>query len=310
MRRTHLAVATSLALAACGADSSSAPPNTGPDPTIPKTLAIAGRGTIVARYSAEVAKRGDYAYTTTWGQRGNPLVSGDAIYIWRVAGTPQLVDSVIVPPTPGGGRHPQHRRRPGERRRKAPGRPHRTRTGLARDLRPLESRAPGLARALHLIRDHPRRAHRQAATDRRTALRLSLGQQQFVAPVAPDDRRPRRSGASGRGHAPRHGKSLHPRRLRARRAALHRALGRRAGALGHRRWRKGGIARQSGRDRAGDPEERPHAQRLVVPRPLDRQQAVCLRRRGRGGHAVHLVVGRPARHRHCQPRSSQWKSPS
>ncbi len=97
-----LAGVAGCALAACGEDASStvAPPV--PEPIGPKTLAITGRGTVLNRFSAELFKYGAYAYTSSWGLRGNPQVSGDAIYIWSVAGTPQLVDSIIVPPVQAG----------------------------------------------------------------------------------------------------------------------------------------------------------------------------------------------------------------
>lgn len=89
-------------LSACSADPSSPSRTPDPDPVVPASLEINGRGIIRERYTGEVAKRGDYAYTTTWNQRGNPQVNGDAVYIWRVTGTPQLVDSLIVPPLQAG----------------------------------------------------------------------------------------------------------------------------------------------------------------------------------------------------------------
>lgn len=98
-----LALFGAVALSACHSDAGTPPSTTTPEPTVPQTLAINGRGTILGRYSAEVAKRGDYVYTTTWGQRGGSSgANGDAIYVWRVTGTPQLVDSVIVPPIQDG----------------------------------------------------------------------------------------------------------------------------------------------------------------------------------------------------------------
>lgn len=58
-------------------------------------LATLGEGAVTERFSAELAVRGDIAYTTTWGNRSAP---GNAIKIWNVAGnSPQLVDSVLVP---------------------------------------------------------------------------------------------------------------------------------------------------------------------------------------------------------------------
>lgn len=102
-RRVLLAVIGAATLSACGSATESPPANPTPEPTVPKTLAISGRGTILDRYSAEVSKRGDYAYTSTWGQRGGAAgANGDAIFIWRVTGTPQLVDSIIVSPLQSG----------------------------------------------------------------------------------------------------------------------------------------------------------------------------------------------------------------
>jgi hypothetical protein len=58
------------------------------------TLPILGHGTVTERFTAEVAARGQWAYTTTWRQR---TATGNAIKIWNVADSvPLLVDSVIV----------------------------------------------------------------------------------------------------------------------------------------------------------------------------------------------------------------------
>lgn len=96
---------TALALlAACGNDDD-ASRVTEPDPPAPPAAAVlpvTGRGTITSRYSAEVWVHGDYAYTSTWGSRGNPAVNGNAVFVWNVRGTPQLVDSLIVPPVQEG----------------------------------------------------------------------------------------------------------------------------------------------------------------------------------------------------------------
>ena len=59
-------------------------------------MTVAGRGTLTSRYTAEVWAQGNYAYTSTWGVRGNPGTPGNAIFVWDVRGTPQLVDSVVV----------------------------------------------------------------------------------------------------------------------------------------------------------------------------------------------------------------------
>lgn len=90
--------------AACSGDkepvSSVTPP---PAPLTPVVMTVAGRGSITSRYSAEVWVHGDYAYTSTWGSRGNPPVTGNAIFIWDIRGsTPVLVDSIIVPPLQAG----------------------------------------------------------------------------------------------------------------------------------------------------------------------------------------------------------------
>ena len=64
-------------------------------PDAPDTLAVIGHGLVGDRYTAEVAARGDWAYTSTWGSRAD--VRGNAIKVWNVAGDqPVLVDSLIV----------------------------------------------------------------------------------------------------------------------------------------------------------------------------------------------------------------------
>jgi hypothetical protein len=79
-----------LVAAACDTTSS-----TRPDPLpVGDTLPVIGHGTINARYTAEIAVRGQWAYTSTWGNRGAP---GNAVFVWNVAGaTPVLTDSVII----------------------------------------------------------------------------------------------------------------------------------------------------------------------------------------------------------------------
>jgi hypothetical protein len=58
-------------------------------------LPVVGHGAVPERYTAEVAARGDWAYTTTWGNRAG--VAGNAVKVWNVAGpTPVLVDSLII----------------------------------------------------------------------------------------------------------------------------------------------------------------------------------------------------------------------
>ena len=60
----------------------------------PLTLPVLGLGSVAERFTGEVAVRGDWAYTSTWGNRGVP---GNAIKIWNVRGSvPVLFDSLIV----------------------------------------------------------------------------------------------------------------------------------------------------------------------------------------------------------------------
>lgn len=108
-------VATCLAsLAACGGDRIPTEPdgsglvpescpgiNLGPEPSrlnltrgTPATLAVRGGGTDTVRYSAEIAVRGNTAYTSSWGSR---RAVGNKITIWDVGGNvPTPVDSLIV----------------------------------------------------------------------------------------------------------------------------------------------------------------------------------------------------------------------
>jgi hypothetical protein len=92
-RRLALAVAaTALLLGGC---EDGAGPGVTPPPTGPIDIPVAGHGPVTERYSAEVAVAGDWAYTTTWGNRGG--VPGNAVKIWNVGGqTPVLVDSIIA----------------------------------------------------------------------------------------------------------------------------------------------------------------------------------------------------------------------
>jgi hypothetical protein len=114
-RNTAGAIALLCVLTACG-DSTSAPRKTdttsltsaacpginlGPKPATlslpqsnPATMQVLGSGSESARYTAEVAVRGQVAYTTTWGFRSAP---GNKVDIWDVSGnTPTLIDSLIV----------------------------------------------------------------------------------------------------------------------------------------------------------------------------------------------------------------------
>src|SRR3982751_2124191 len=89
MRASVLALGTA-GLLACRSDSSNAPA-----PFSGAALSSVGRGDITSRYTAEVWTRGNAAYTSTWGTRGN--TPGNVVNIWNVAGaTPALVDSLVV----------------------------------------------------------------------------------------------------------------------------------------------------------------------------------------------------------------------
>ncbi len=103
LRSTALASALAFAAACGGDDSPVTPGNPAPEPVNPTVMTVSGRGSLTNRYTAEVWAHGDYAYTSTWGSRGNPGITGNAIFIWDVKGaTPTLVDSVIVPPVQEG----------------------------------------------------------------------------------------------------------------------------------------------------------------------------------------------------------------
>lgn len=60
----------------------------------PVSLRVLGHGPVPERYTAEVAVRDGWAYTTTWGRR---TAVGNAVKIWDVSGrTPALVDSLLI----------------------------------------------------------------------------------------------------------------------------------------------------------------------------------------------------------------------
>ena len=60
----------------------------------PVSMQVLGGGSESERYTAEVAARGQVAYTTTWSFRSAP---GNKVDIWDVSGnTPTLIDSLIV----------------------------------------------------------------------------------------------------------------------------------------------------------------------------------------------------------------------
>jgi hypothetical protein len=59
-------------------------------------LPVLGLGSVVERFTGEVAVRGEWAYTSTWGNRNG--VPGNAVKVWNVAGpVPLLADSLIIP---------------------------------------------------------------------------------------------------------------------------------------------------------------------------------------------------------------------
>lgn len=78
--------------AGCGSDDATDPD---PGPGGPVALPVLGHGPVAERYTAEVAVRDGWAYTTTWGNRGGAV--GNAVKIWDVsADVPALVDSLII----------------------------------------------------------------------------------------------------------------------------------------------------------------------------------------------------------------------
>ena len=93
-RRAALAALALFALpllAACGGGKDG-----GTEPKPAPALSVVGRGSISDRYTAELTVRGDYAYTSTWGQRG-PGNVGNVFHVWNVSGpTPTLVRSITV----------------------------------------------------------------------------------------------------------------------------------------------------------------------------------------------------------------------
>ena len=89
-----LAVAA-FGLAACGGGGKDC---CGPPPEVPD-LDVVGLGAVSTRFTAELAVRGSYAYTSTWGQRA-PGAYGNVINVWNVAGaSPTLVRTIDVPGT-------------------------------------------------------------------------------------------------------------------------------------------------------------------------------------------------------------------
>jgi hypothetical protein len=65
------------------------------DPITPVLLEVTGSGAVNERYTAEVAVRDGWAYTSTWGTRGG-TARGNVVKIWRVNGAITLVDSLVI----------------------------------------------------------------------------------------------------------------------------------------------------------------------------------------------------------------------
>ena len=100
MRRLIL-VFTSAVLLGCNGDNDPAPtengtPGTPVTPSSSVALTPLGLGAVNDRFTGELWVRGETAYTTTWGTRGE-TGRGNAIKIWDLSATlPVMVDSVIV----------------------------------------------------------------------------------------------------------------------------------------------------------------------------------------------------------------------
>ena len=98
LARLGVTLTALAALAGCEGATDPLPPDGDPitvGPATPDTMPVLGLGSVQERYTGEVAVRGEWAYTSTWGNRGTP---GNAVKIWNVAGSlPALTDSLIVP---------------------------------------------------------------------------------------------------------------------------------------------------------------------------------------------------------------------
>ena len=111
--KTLIAGALTATVVACGAENAIAPLKSnisaacpgidlGPAPasmalpvSAPAAMAILGSGLDTTRYQAEIAVRGNTAYTTTWNVRNG--IPGNKINIWDVSRpSPVLVDSSII----------------------------------------------------------------------------------------------------------------------------------------------------------------------------------------------------------------------
>ncbi|HSJ09461.1 MAG TPA: Ig-like domain-containing protein [Longimicrobiales bacterium] len=64
-----------------------------PPPTGPVSIPVLGLGAVTDRWTAEVAVRGNFGYTSTWNNRNG--IRGNALKIWNISGdTPVLVDTI------------------------------------------------------------------------------------------------------------------------------------------------------------------------------------------------------------------------
>lgn len=90
--------ALAIVLSACGQDGKSPvdeQPSIEDRPASPVALNVVGEGIVSERYTAEVAAREGWAYTSTWGARGGTN-RGNVIKIWNVSSGVSLVDSLVV----------------------------------------------------------------------------------------------------------------------------------------------------------------------------------------------------------------------
>ncbi|GLC26622.1 LVIVD repeat-containing protein [Roseisolibacter agri] len=60
----------------------------------PAAIAVVGQGVVTDRVTAEVTARGQWVYTSSWGQR---YAKGNVVYVWNGAGNvPVLTDTLII----------------------------------------------------------------------------------------------------------------------------------------------------------------------------------------------------------------------
>lgn len=87
------ALVAALGLAACG-------DSTGPDPGPDLGFEVVGRGVVADRFTSDLWVAGDWAYTGTWGARGEGEVVafGDALNVWDISDptAPRLTATLTV----------------------------------------------------------------------------------------------------------------------------------------------------------------------------------------------------------------------